>query len=178
MRSGPAPESSAAAPAAPAPVARAGRWVGLALAGGGLLLLGHFGIQMRALTANLLSGRPLDTPVHAPVGSILAPSVPAGLLYIGLYLGLSILVLHLALADRRRSRLVLLLYGGALALVAVLLAGSRLPGIGPTSKMLAYELMGGGPVDNGGLLSPLPVLLLLAVFRLAPVGAPPPEQSL
>lgn len=152
------------------------RWallIGLASA---LLLLGHYDEAVRSLlTRWFTGGSAAGVPTVAAGGATFTTrNVPAMLVYGLLYIGLSIGVLHLALADWRKTRLVLLAYAGTGALVGVLLVAGRVLGAAATLTPIARELIGGGPIDSGGLLSPLPVLLLLAIFRLAPGATPAP----
>ncbi len=156
-----------------------GRWLPLIGLASALLLLGHYDEAVRSLLTRLFTSAtaPANPPLVAGGATFTTRNVPAMLVYGLLYVGLSIGVLHLALADRRKTRLVLLAYGGTFALIAALLVAGRVLGLAASLTPIARELIGGGPVDSGGVLSPLPVLLLLAIFRLAPTSEPPPVEA-
>ena len=155
--------------ATPSPRRRsAAEW---ALLGGlvaALLWLGHAGPHMNGLLAPLFAKTIPTVQLQAGGATLTTRSLPAMLTYGLLYVGLSILTLHVALADRRRTRIVLLAYGAAFALIGGLLVVGRLTGLAATLTPLARALIDGGLGGGGGLLSPLPVLLLVAFFRLAP----------
>lgn len=159
-----------------------GRWALLIVLASALLLLGHYDELVRSLLTRLFTG---SAPVAAPSpatavaggATFTTRNVPAMLAYGLLYVGLSIGVLHLALNDWRKTRLVVVAYGGTMALIGVLLVAGRVLGLASTLTPVARELIGGGPVDSGGLLSPLPILLLLAIFRLAPGAELPPAET-
>ncbi len=156
----------------------AARWAALIGAVGALLLLGHYDGDVREILSGWFAGSvPPTAPVAAGGATFTTRSLPAMLLYGVLYVGLSILILHIALADRRKSRWVLLTYAAVMGLVGALLVAGRVLGMAATLTPIARDLIGGGPVDTTGLLSPLPVLLLFAAFRLAPAEAPPAPAS-
>jgi len=141
------------------------RWGLLAAAAVALLLLGLYDEQARALltqVAERVTGGGGGGLRPAGEGAPLTTrNVPAMVAFGLLYVGLSVLVLHMALANRRQTWLVMLSYGGALGVVAALLIVGKLLGMGATFTPLAREV-----IDF--ILSPLPVVLLLAVFWLAP----------
>lgn len=168
---GSAADSAAASPDT-LPRRSAAKWALLVGLVGALLWLGHYspivqGVLARTFTSGV---RPVVRQV-AGGATLTTRSLPAMLTYGLLYVGLSVLTLHVALADRRRTRMVLLAYGGAFALIGGLLVVGQLTGLAATLTPLARTLIDGGAGGDGGgggLLSPLPVLLLLAFFRLAP----------
>ncbi len=147
-----------------------GQWVLLGLVGLALLLLGLFDERVRGLLTELFTAAPVATPTGvnpaaatAPVGGavLTTRNIPAMIVFGLSYVGLSILTLHLALANRRQTWLVCLVYAGVFGLISVLLVLGRVLGQPATFTPPAREL-----IDT--ILSPLPVLLLLAALRLAP----------
>lgn len=138
------------------------RWLLLVLVAIALLLLTIYDERARGLLTQVaeqtLGGQPTGTAAGPALTKRNLPAmVSFGLLYVGLTIGL----LHLALNNSRQTRWILIAYAGAFATVAVLLVVGRLLGLGAIFTPLARELI-------DGILSPLPFLLLLAVFRLAP----------
>jgi hypothetical protein len=140
------------------------QWLLLGFVGVALLLLGLFDEPVRDLLTDLFTTHQPATaaPVaEAPAGPALTTrNLPAMVVFGLSYIGLSILTLHLALANRRQTLIVGLVYGGVLGAVGGLLVLGKLLG-SPSLALPAREL-----IDN--VLSPLPVLLLLAALRLAP----------
>ncbi|MBC7447316.1 MAG: hypothetical protein H7330_04600, partial [Hymenobacteraceae bacterium] len=141
--------------------------------GGALLLFGHNDHQVQAFFTDLFtSAKPANAPAVVAGGSTLTTrNVPAMIVYGLLYVGLSVLTLHFALADRRKTRIVLLAYGAVFVLIGGLLVLGKVLGMGATFTPFARDLIDGGGV-GGGILSPLPVLLGIAIARLAPRGQP------
>lgn len=94
-----------------------------------------------------------------------ARSVPAVGLYGLLYLGLCLGLLLLLLPTRRSRQLALRLYGGMGLAIGLLLLGSRLGG-GPALSGLATHLV-------QFVMSPLPVMVLVPLLRwpVSPVSA-------
>lgn len=143
------------------------RWGLAGLVAAALVTLGHYDGQVRAWLTGLFTDSTAPVPRVAVGGATLTTrNVPAMLTYGLLYVALSVLLLHLLLGDRRRTRTVLLTYGATFALIGALLAAGRVLGLAATLTPPARELI-------DGVLSPLPILLLLAAFRLAP-DAPAP----
>ncbi len=155
-----------------------GRWIGVGMLAAALLLLGHYDHQVQDFLTHLFTpATPADAPLVKAGGSTLTTrNIPAMVVYGLLYVGLSILTLHFALADRRKTRFVLLAYGAVFVLIGSLLVLGRLLGMGATFTPLARDLIDGGGV-GGGLLSPLPVLLGLAISRLAPQTPAAPSAA-
>lgn len=138
------------------------RWLLLALVAVLLLLLTIYDERARGLLTQAAEHTLGGQPAGAATGPALTKrNLPAMVSFGLLYVGLTIALLHLALHNPRQTRWVLLAYAGAFATIAVLLVLGKVLGLTGTLTPLARELI-------DGLLSPLPFLLLLAVFRLAP----------
>jgi hypothetical protein len=144
------------------------QWVLIGVVGAALIVLGFYDVLVRQWLADLFTDNAAAVP--PPVrssGGLTTRNVPAMVVYGLSYIGLSIAFLHLFLANLSRTRIVLLTYGAALGLIGALLVAGRVLGLGDVLTPIARELIDGGG-SGGGILSPLPILLLLAVFRLAP----------
>jgi len=84
-------------------------------------------------------------------------SLPAGLTYAVLYVGTSLLLLHLLLRNPRRTRWVAQLYAGLLSACVLLLLTGRLGGHAAWAYGLGRRLL-------DFIVSPLPVLLLIPLL--------------
>lgn len=148
-----------------------GGWIALAVVGAALLTLGIYDVPLRQWLTEQFTAGAVGTPPPVAAGgaTLTTRNVPAMVVYGLLYVGLSIAFLHLFLADARKTRIVLLAYAATFALIGGLLVAGRVLGLGATLTPMARELIDGGGI-GGGILSPLPILLLIAAFRLAPRG--------
>ncbi len=146
-------------------------WLALGVVAVALLALGIYDEPLRHWLTGLFTtgGGGTPPPVAAGGATLTTRNVPAMLVYGLLYVGLSIAFLHLFLADIRKTRIVVLAYVATFVLIGGLLVAGRVLGLGATLTPMARELIDGGGI-GGGILSPLPILLLIAVFRLAPRG--------
>ena len=146
-------------------------WLALGVVAAALLALGIYDEPLRHWLTGLFTtgGGGTPPPVAAGGATLTTRNVPAMLVYGLLYVGLSIAFLHLFLADIRKTRIVVLAYVATFGLIGGLLVAGRVLGLGATLTPMARELIDGGGI-GGGILSPLPILLLIAVFRLAPRG--------